>query len=67
MLQKYRERAEVSDQITPHTLRHFAADRSHHRGTSPRVLQAWLGHQRLETVGVYTRATAQDLRQAVGP
>ena len=67
MLQKYRERADVSDQITPHTLRHYAADRSLHRGTSPRVLQALLGHERLDTVSVYTRATAQDLRQAVGP
>jgi len=67
MLQKYRERAQASDRITPHTLRHYTADRAVHRGANPRFVQVLLGHKRLETVQVYTRATAADLRQAVGP
>jgi len=66
MLQKYRERAQVSDGVTPHALRHYGADRALHRGANVRHLQTWLGHKRLETVQVYTRTHPEDLRQTVG-
>ena len=66
MLQKYREIAEVSDQVTPHKLRHYCADRSLRRCGNPRAVQVLLGHKRLATVEVYTRATPEDVRKAVG-
>lgn len=66
MMQIYRERAEASDQITPHALRHYCADRALRRCRKPRAVQALLGHRRLETIEVYTQATLEDLRETVG-
>jgi len=66
MFQKYRERAEVCE-VTPHKLRHYCADRALHRGANYRSLQVLLGHQRIETVEIYTHVSPEDLRQTVGP
>ena len=66
MLQRYREMAEASDLLTPHALRHYFADRALRRCGNPRAVQTALGHRRLATVEVYTRATPEDVRKAVG-
>lgn len=66
MLQHYREVVEASDLITPHSLRHYFADRALRRCGMPRAVQVALGHKRLATVEVYTRATKEDVRKAVG-
>jgi site-specific recombinase XerC len=66
MLQTYREKAEVSDQVTPHKLRHYCADWALRRCGNHRAVQNLLGHRRLASVEVYTRATPEDVRKAVG-
>ena len=66
MIQRYREMAEASDLLTPHALRHYFADRALRRCGNPRAVQTALGHRRLSTVEVYTRATPEDVRKAVG-
>ena len=66
MLQKYRERAQASRLLTPHALRHYFADRALHRGAKQRAIAVALGHRRLETLEIYTRATREDRRDVVG-
>ena len=66
MMQKYRERVQASRLLTPHSLRHYFADRALHRGAKQRAISVALGHKRLETLEVYTRATREDLREVVG-
>ena len=65
MMQKYRERVEASHLLTPHSLRHFFADRALGRGAKPRAVQVAMGHRRLETLEIYTRATPEDVRAVV--
>ena len=66
MIQKYRELAGVSEQITPHKYRHFFACQTLQKTNNPRITQVLLGHWRLETVEIYTHYNQEQLKAAVG-
>ena len=51
--------------ITPHTLRHTLATHMSQRGVPLRVIQQWLGHERLETTSVYLHVAPEFMQQAL--
>ena len=65
LMQRYRERAELDIQASPHTLRHSCASRLASSGVNLRVVQKIMGHARLATVEIYTHATAEEMEEAV--
>lgn len=46
----------AAKRITPHTLRHTAAMRLLHAGVDTTVIALWLGHESIETTGIYLHA-----------
>lgn len=54
-------RARIRKKVTPHVLRHTYSRDMLRRGISLRALQEALGHERLETTGLYLYMDAEDV------
>ncbi|MDY6054913.1 MAG: site-specific tyrosine recombinase XerD [Micrococcus sp.] len=63
ILQRAAERAGVTEEVSPHTLRHSFATHLMQGGADVRVVQELLGHASVTTTQVYTRVTAEALRE----
>ena len=65
--QETAKRAGIKKRVSPHTLRHSFATHLLERGIDIRVIQAMLGHKKLDTTAHYTQVATDILRQVVSP
>lgn len=62
MLAGYIAQADLSSDVSPHTLRHSFATHLLQRGADLRIVQELLGHENISTTQIYTHITDQDMR-----
>lgn len=55
--------AQITTRITPHMFRHSSATRDADRGVPLPIIQAKLGHKRIETTAIYIHANERSARQ----
>ncbi|RRJ85661.1 site-specific tyrosine recombinase XerD [Gulosibacter macacae] len=63
ILQRIAERAELAEHVSPHVLRHSFATHLMQGGADVRVVQELLGHASVSTTQIYTKVTAEALRE----
>jgi len=59
--------AEIAKRVGPHTLRHSFATHLLEDGIDIRIIQALLGHKKLDTTVIYTQVATDLLREVVSP
>ncbi len=64
ILRRYGDKVGLRDRLWPHVLRHSCATHMLDHGADIRVVQELLGHASIATTQVYTRVSAERLRQA---
>ena len=64
LLAKAAERAGITTEVSPHTLRHSFATHLLEGGADVRVVQELLGHASVTTTQIYTKVTVDSLREA---
>jgi integrase/recombinase XerD len=64
VLKRHAGRVGLSDQVSPHVLRHSCASHMLAHGADIRVVQELLGHVSIATTQLYTRLSSEHLRRA---
>ncbi len=59
--------AGITKRVGPHTLRHSFATHLLEDGVDVRIIQALLGHSKLETTALYTRVATKTVKAVVSP
>jgi integrase/recombinase XerD len=63
IVRRYGDKVGLGDRLTPHVLRHSCATHMLDHGADIRVVQELLGHASIATTQVYTRVSADRLRE----
>jgi integrase/recombinase XerD len=63
LVKEIANRAKVSQEVTPHVLRHTFATLSIQKGTSLPALKKVLGHDRLATTEIYLNLTDRHIQE----
>jgi integrase/recombinase XerD len=63
IVRRYGDKVGLGDRLTPHVLRHSCATHMLDHGADIRVVQELLGHASIATTQVYTKVSAERLRQ----
>jgi len=61
------KKAQITQKVTPHVLRHCFATHLHDRGISIASIQELLGHKDIKTTLIYTHISTQSLNNIVSP
>jgi len=64
VLQTHAAAAEISQEVSPHTLRHSCATHLLEGGAGIRLVQEMLGHASVTTTQIYTKVTAEALQES---
>ncbi len=59
--------ANISQKVTPHTLRHCFATHLHDGGTSIKLIQELLGHKDIKTTMIYTHVSTKQVTSVISP
>ena len=59
--------AGIAKRVSPHTLRHSFATHLLEDGTDIRIIQALLGHAKLENTAFYTKVATRTVRAVTSP
>lgn len=65
--QQTAKRAGIKKRVSPHTLRHSFATHLLERGIDIRVIQAMLGHKKLDTTALYTQVAVTSVSAVTSP
>jgi integrase/recombinase XerD len=65
--QETAKRAGIKKRVSPHTLRHSFATHLLERGIDIRVIQAMLGHKKLDTTALYTQVAVKSVSAVTSP
>ena len=65
--QETAKRAGIKKRVSPHTLRHSFATHLLERGIDIRVIQAMLGHKKLDTTALYTQVAVTSVSAVTSP
>ncbi|WP_341802710.1 site-specific tyrosine recombinase XerD [Nesterenkonia aurantiaca] len=64
VLQNHAAAAEITQEVSPHTLRHSCATHLLEGGAGIRLVQEMLGHASVTTTQIYTKVTAEALQES---